>query len=147
MACATGDCALCPQHAAALVDDGAVDGRTVAFAIVLTPKDRKTPGNVHQARPQHVGAAQVDERARLRQVGRGGEKIRVREREHRRDGTRDECNADAGFAGKLNKLRVIGALYPSYIQVVATKASGIRSLAELKGKRRIILLAGVVPFE
>lgn len=43
-------------------------------------------------------------------------------------------NADAGFDGRLDKLRVIGALYPSYIQIVATKASNIRSLAELKGK-------------
>lgn len=43
-------------------------------------------------------------------------------------------DADAGFPGRLNKLRVIGALYPNYIQIVATKASGIRTLADLKGK-------------
>ena len=43
-------------------------------------------------------------------------------------------DADAGFKGKLDKLRVIGALYPSYIQIVATKASGIRTLSDLKGK-------------
>lgn len=42
--------------------------------------------------------------------------------------------ADAGFDGKLDKLRVIGALYPSFIQIVATKASGIRTLPDLQGK-------------
>ena len=43
-------------------------------------------------------------------------------------------NADAGFTGKLDQLRVIGALYPSFIQIVATKDSGIRTLSDLKGK-------------
>ena len=43
-------------------------------------------------------------------------------------------NAAAGFDGKLDKLRVIGALYPSFIQIVATKASNIRALIDLKGK-------------
>ena len=43
-------------------------------------------------------------------------------------------NADAGFKEKLTSLRVIGALYPNYIQIVATKKSGITSLAGLKGK-------------
>lgn len=41
---------------------------------------------------------------------------------------------DAGLGGRLDRLRVIGALYPNYIQIVATKASGIRELADLKGK-------------
>lgn len=43
-------------------------------------------------------------------------------------------DAKAGFAGKLDRLRVIGALYPNYIQIVATKSSGIRALADLRGK-------------
>lgn len=43
-------------------------------------------------------------------------------------------DAEAGFASKLDRLRVIGALYPNYVQIVATKTSGIRSLADLKGK-------------
>ncbi|HEX2553560.1 MAG TPA: TAXI family TRAP transporter solute-binding subunit [Microvirga sp.] len=42
---------------------------------------------------------------------------------------------DAGFKGKLNKLRGIAAVYPNYIQVVASKDSGIKTLADLKGKR------------
>lgn len=43
-------------------------------------------------------------------------------------------NATAGFDGKQDRLRVIGALYPNYIQIVATKESGIRTLNDLKGR-------------
>lgn len=43
-------------------------------------------------------------------------------------------DAEAGFKEKLDKLRGIAAIYPNYIQVVASKDSGIKSLAELKGK-------------
>ena len=43
--------------------------------------------------------------------------------------------ADVGFSSKLDKLRTIAAIYPNYIQIVATKDSGIKTLADLKGKR------------
>ncbi len=46
-----------------------------------------------------------------------------------------EGNEEAGFKSKLDKLRGITAIYPNYIQIVATKDSGIKSLADLKGKR------------
>ena len=46
-----------------------------------------------------------------------------------------EGNDDAGFKTKLDKLRGITAIYPNYIQVVASKDSGIKTLADLKGKR------------
>jgi TRAP transporter TAXI family solute receptor len=42
---------------------------------------------------------------------------------------------DMGFAAKLDKLRTIAAIYPNYIQIVATAASGIETLDDLKGKR------------
>ncbi len=42
---------------------------------------------------------------------------------------------DAGFNAPLSKLRGIAAIYPNYIQVVATAGSGIKTLADLKGKR------------
>ena len=45
-----------------------------------------------------------------------------------------EGNKEAGFPGKLDKLRGIAAIYPNYIQIVAAKDSGIVSLADLKGK-------------
>jgi uncharacterized protein len=44
-------------------------------------------------------------------------------------------NADAGFAKKLDKIRTIAGIYPNYIQIVASKESGITTLADLKGKR------------
>ena len=43
--------------------------------------------------------------------------------------------ADVGFSAKLDKLRTIAAIYPNYIQIVATQDSGIKTLADLKGKR------------
>ncbi|MCS3453144.1 MULTISPECIES: TAXI family TRAP transporter solute-binding subunit [Bradyrhizobium] len=45
-----------------------------------------------------------------------------------------EGDAEAGFKNKLDKLRTIGAIYPNYIQIVATGESGIKTLADLKGK-------------
>jgi uncharacterized protein len=45
-----------------------------------------------------------------------------------------EGNADAGFKAPLDQLRGIAAIYPNYIQIVASKDSGITSLADLKGK-------------
>ena len=45
-----------------------------------------------------------------------------------------EGDEEAGFKSKLDKLRTIGAIYPNYIQVVATADSGIRTLADLRGK-------------
>jgi TRAP transporter TAXI family solute receptor len=44
-------------------------------------------------------------------------------------------NAEAGFAAPLDKLRTVAAIYPNYIQVVASQESGIKTLADLKGKR------------
>jgi TRAP transporter TAXI family solute receptor len=45
-----------------------------------------------------------------------------------------EGNTEAGFPGKLDKLRGIAAIYPNYIQIVASAESGIKTLADLKGK-------------
>ena len=45
-----------------------------------------------------------------------------------------EGNAEAGFPAKLDKLRGIAAIYPNYVQIVASKDSGIQTLADLKGK-------------
>ncbi|WP_314385632.1 TAXI family TRAP transporter solute-binding subunit [Pseudomonas brenneri] len=42
---------------------------------------------------------------------------------------------DAGFKTPLKKLRAIAGTYPNYIQVVASKESGITTLADLKNKR------------
>ncbi len=45
-----------------------------------------------------------------------------------------EGNADAGFKAPLDKLRGIAAIYPNYIQIMASKESGIKTVADLKGK-------------
>ncbi len=42
---------------------------------------------------------------------------------------------DAGFKTPLKKLRAIAAIYPNYIQIVASASSGIKTMADLKGKR------------
>src|SRR6266576_3899633 len=41
---------------------------------------------------------------------------------------------EAGFKSRLDRLRTLGAIYPNYIQIVATAESGIKTLADLKGK-------------
>lgn len=42
---------------------------------------------------------------------------------------------EAGFPKPLTKLRTLAAIYPNYVQLVASKASNVVSLADLKGKR------------
>ena len=44
-------------------------------------------------------------------------------------------DADAGFSAPLKKLRGIAGIYPNYVQIVASADSGIKTLADLKGKR------------
>jgi TRAP transporter TAXI family solute receptor len=44
-------------------------------------------------------------------------------------------NEEAGFRSKLDKLRGFSATYNNYIQIVASADSGIRTIADLKGKR------------
>src|SRR6202048_1204170 len=45
-----------------------------------------------------------------------------------------EGDQEAGFKTRLDKLPPIGAIYPNYIQIVATADSGVKTLADLKGK-------------
>jgi uncharacterized protein len=42
---------------------------------------------------------------------------------------------EAGFSSPLKKLRGVAAIYPNYVQIVASKESGIKTLADLKGKK------------
>ena len=44
-------------------------------------------------------------------------------------------NAEAGFKAPLKKLRTIAGIYRNFIQIVASADSGVRTLADLKGKR------------
>ena len=45
-----------------------------------------------------------------------------------------EGDEEVGFPEKLDKLRGIAAVYPNYIQIVASQESGIKTFADLKGK-------------
>jgi hypothetical protein len=53
------------------------------------------------------------------------------------DALSDGWNGDkeAGFATPLKKLRAVAGIYSNYIQIVASAESGIKTLADLKGKR------------
>jgi TRAP transporter TAXI family solute receptor len=42
---------------------------------------------------------------------------------------------ESGFKAPLKKLRTIAGIYANYIQIVASAESGIKTLADLKGKR------------
>ncbi len=44
-------------------------------------------------------------------------------------------DAEAGFKAPLKKLRGVAGIYPNYIQIVASAESGIKTLADLRGKR------------
>lgn len=44
-------------------------------------------------------------------------------------------NEEAGFKAPLKKLRGIAAIYPNYIQIVARADAGIKTLADMKGKK------------
>jgi uncharacterized protein len=44
-------------------------------------------------------------------------------------------NEEAGFKTPLKKLRGIAGIYPNYIQIVASADSGIKTIADLRGKR------------
>jgi hypothetical protein len=46
-----------------------------------------------------------------------------------------EGRAEAGFTAPLTRLRAIAGLYSNYVQIVASASSGVRTLADLKGKR------------
>jgi TRAP transporter TAXI family solute receptor len=44
-------------------------------------------------------------------------------------------DAEAGFKSKVDTVRGIAAIYPSYLQIVAMKESGIKTFTDLKSKR------------
>ena len=46
-----------------------------------------------------------------------------------------EGNKEAGFRRKLDKLRAVAAIYPNYVQIVASRDSNISRLEDLKGAR------------
>jgi TRAP transporter TAXI family solute receptor len=45
-----------------------------------------------------------------------------------------EGDEEVGFKEKLTKLRGVAAVYPNYIQIVASEGSGVKTFGDLKGK-------------
>ena len=71
------------------------------------------------------------ENLNLRQAGRG--ELALALADSVSDAWKGE--AEAGFPKKLDKLRGLSGTYSNYIQIVANADSGIKTLADLKGKR------------
>lgn len=86
---------------------------------------------IPDARPSVQSTKASVENLNLLQAGRGEIAFTLG------DSLRDAWNgnAEVGFTQKLDNLRTISAVYPNYIQIVASEESGIRTLADLKGKR------------
>lgn len=51
------------------------------------------------------------------------------------DALNQAINGEAPFQKKIDSVNQIAVLYPNYVQVVASKKSGIKTLEDLKGKR------------
>src|SRR5687768_18232635 len=50
-------------------------------------------------------------------------------------------STDAGFKGPLDKVQTIGAIYPNFVQIVASEESGIRSeehTSELQSRLHLV---------
>jgi TRAP transporter TAXI family solute receptor len=88
-------------------------------------------GALPQTRIQHQATAASVENLNLVQQGRA--EVAFTLGDALSDAWRG--NAEVGFPQKLERLRTIGGLYSNYIQIVASKESGVKTLADLKGKR------------
>ena len=51
------------------------------------------------------------------------------------DSLTEAIQGTGSFKDKIGNVQQIAALYPNYVQIVASKKSGIRSIEDLKGKR------------
>lgn len=96
----------------------------VALAKIYTDK-------VQGVRPSVQATKASVENINLLQAGRG--EVALVLGDSLRDAWAGE--KEAGFKGKMDRIRGIAAFYPNYVQIVALRSSGIRTLADLKGKR------------
>lgn len=86
--------------------------------------------NIPDARTQVQSTKASVENLNLLQQGRGEIGFALG------DSVKDafDGNEETGFAKPLDKLRAIGAIYPNFIQIAATSASGATTVTELAGK-------------
>jgi TRAP transporter TAXI family solute receptor len=122
---------------------GATAGHAAEFINVLTGGTSGVYYPLGVALTQIYGKAMPDAKV----VGAGDQGLRRepqpaagrprRDRLHPRRRLNEAWKGDeeAGFKTPLKKLRGVAAIYPNYIQIVAAADSGIRTLADLKGKR------------
>jgi len=121
---------------------GAVEARAQDFINILTGGTsgvyyplgvalEKLYADIPNARPSVQATKASIENINLINSGRGEIAFTLG------DSLRDawEGNAEAGFKSKLENLSTLAAIYPNYVQIVDSKESGIKTLADLKGKR------------
>ena len=119
----------------ALAADAFVNVLTGGTSGVYYPLGVALAGNIGKALPAAKTSVQATkasvENLNLLQAGRGEIAFTLG------DSLSDAWKGDeeAGFKTPLKKLRGIAAIYPNYIQIVARADAGIRTLADLKGKR------------
>ena len=119
----------------ALAADAFVNVLTGGTSGVYYPLGVALAGNIGKALPAAKTSVQATkasvENLNLLQAGRGEIAFTLG------DSLSDAWKGDeeAGFKAPLKKLRGIAAIYPNYIQIVARADAGIRTLADLKGKR------------
>ncbi len=123
-------CLALPAHAAEFINilTGGTSGVYYPLGVALSQIYGKAIPNSKTAVQATKASA---ENLNLLQAGRGEIAISLG------DALSDawKGNADAGFPTPLKKLRTVAALYPNYIHFVANADAGIKTLADIKGKR------------
>ena len=119
-----------PVHAAEFINilTGGTSGVYYPLGVALSQIYGKAiPGSKTSVQATKASAENLN----LLQAGRGEAAISLG------DSLSDawKGNEEAGFKSPLKKLRTIATLYPNYIHFVATADPGIKSLADIKGKR------------
>ena len=130
MAGAAAVCLSLPVHAAEFINvlTGGTSGVYYPLGVALSQIYGKAiPGSKTAVQATKASAENLN----LLQAGRGEVGISLG------DAVSDawKGNEEAGFKTPLNKLRTIAALWPNYIHFVANAEAGIKTLADLKGKR------------
>src|SRR5437867_3580306 len=128
-------CSLAVCAASALAADQFINVLTGGTSGVYYPLGVALANNIGKAMPGVKTSVQATkasvENLNLLQAGRGEIAFTLG------DSLSDawKGSEDAGFKTPLKKLRGIAAIYPNYIQIVARADSGIKTLADLKGKK------------
>src|SRR5437667_2819686 len=128
-------CALVLAATPALGADQFINVLTGGTSGVYYPLGVALAGSIGRALPGSKTSVQATkasvENLNLLQAGRG--EIAVTRGDSLSDAWKG--NEESGFKTPLKKLRGIAAIYPNYIQIVARADTGIKTLADLRGKK------------